>query len=333
MGRHSDTAPGRWNVSTGGGAKAILAAFLANLGIAVAKFVGFVVTGSSSMLAESVHSLADTGNQGLLMLGGRRARRQPDPTHPFGYGRERFFWAFVVALVLFSMGSLFALYEGVEKVRHPHRLESPVVAIVILVVAIGLEGSSLRTALSEIRGGGPLPPLWRYVRTTKNPELPAVLLEDTAAITGLVAALAATVLAWKVDPVWDGVGTLVIAALLAVIAAVLAVEMKSLLIGEAASPADLQAIRDAVASADTVDRLIHLRTEHIGPEAILLAVKIAFHPELSIAQLSAAIDDVEARVRAAVPAVGLIYVEPDLFRGETPDEPGADGHDLAEPQQ
>jgi cation diffusion facilitator family transporter len=306
-------------VSTSGGTRAIIAAFLANLGIAVAKFVGFVITGSSSMLAESIHSLADTGNQGLLMLGRRRADRDADAARPFGYGRERFFWAFVVALVLFSLGSVFAIFEGVNKIRHPEPIDSPLVAIGIIGIALVLEGLSFRTAMQESRevgrgSGG----IVEFIRETRVPELPVILLEDLGALVGLVIAFVALMLAWKVDPVYDGWGTLMIGLLLGVIAFGLAIETRSLLIGEAASPADLAAIRQAIEGSARVRRIIHLRTEHIGPEEVLLATKLAFDPDLALADLAAAIDGCEANVRAAVPMVGLIYIEPDLDRTPPP---------------
>ena len=223
-------------MSAEGSTRAILAALLANAGIAVAKFVGFLITGSSSMLAESVHSVADTSNQGLLLLGQRQSRKEADPLHQFGYGRSRYFYSFVVALVLFSLGSVFALYEGYHKISHPSELTSPIVAIVILVLAIGLEGYSFRTAVKEsrpLKGSGSW---WRFIRTSRNPELPVVLLEDSGALVGLVFALLGvglTVLTG--NPVWDGVGTVAIGVLLGVIAVVLMVEMHSLLIGEGAT--------------------------------------------------------------------------------------------------
>jgi cation diffusion facilitator family transporter len=307
-------------VSTSGGTRAIIAAFLANLGIAVAKLIGFAITGSSSMLAESIHSLADTGNQGLLMLGRRRANRDADATRPFGYGRERFFWAFVVALVLFSLGSVFAIVEGVNKIRHPEPIDAPMVAIVIIVVAMLLEGFSFRTAVVEARevgrgSGG----IVSFIRETRVPELPVLLLEDLGALVGLVIAFVALMMAWKVDPVYDGWGTLLIGLLLGVIAFGLAIETRSLLIGEAASPADLAAISQAIEGSARVRRIIHLRTEHIGPEEVLVAAKLAFDPELGVADLAAAIDGCEANVRAAVPTVSLIYLEPDLDRTPPPD--------------
>jgi len=301
-------------VSASGGSKAIVAAFAANLGIAVAKFAGYLITGSSSMLAESVHSLADTGNQGLLLLGRKRSTRRADEDHQFGYGRERFFWAFVVALVLFSLGSLFAIYEGIHKVQHPEALESAPVAIVILLAAIGLEGYSLRTALLEAKPLRGSRGLLGFVRSSKNPELPTVLLEDIGALAGLVVAFTALMLSWKVDPVYDGYGTLIIGGILGVIAILLATEMKSLLIGEAASPEDLARIRSAIQANQQVQSLIHIRTEHVAPEEILVATKVAFVTQLSVDDLARAIDGVETDIRAAVPTAVLIYIEPDLDR-------------------
>jgi cation diffusion facilitator family transporter len=305
-------------MSSSGGTKAIIAAFFANLGIAIAKFIGFLFTSSASMLAESIHSLADTGNQGLLLLGGRRARKEADESHPFGYARERYFWAFVVALVLFSLGSLFAIFEGVEKIRHPHELESIEWAIGILGLAIVLEAFSFRTAIKEANHARGSIPMARYIRRAKEPELPVVLLEDFGALIGLVLALTAVVVA-KVtdDAVWDGIGTLSIGILLGVIAIVLAVEMKSLLIGEGASAEDTEAIREAILAAPSAQRIIHLRTQHLGPDELLVGAKVQFTPDLTVAALAAAINDVEARVRAAVPAARPFYVEPDIYRPES----------------
>jgi cation diffusion facilitator family transporter len=292
-----------------------MAALLANAGIAVAKFVGFVITGSSSMLAEAVHSVADTSNQALLLLGQRRARREATDLHQFGYGRSRFFYSFVVALVLFSLGAVFALYEGYHKIRHPEQLSSPLVAIGILVVAIGLESYSFRTAVVEsrpLKGSGTW---WQFIRRSRNPELPVVLLEDTGALLGLVFALSGvglTVLTG--NPIWDGVGTMLIGALLGVIAVILMVEMHSLLIGESATGEELTAIQSALEQTEHVDRVIHLRTQYLGPEEMLVGAKIALAASTDLATVAAAIDRAEAAVRSAVPAATLIYLEPDLDR-------------------
>jgi cation diffusion facilitator family transporter len=303
----------------GHGTKAVIAALLANAGIAVAKFVGFVITGSASMLAEAIHSVADSGNQGLLLLGGKRARRKADPHHPFGYGRERYFWAFIVAMVLFSLGGAFAIFEGIEKIRHPHEVESPEVAIGILLFAILLESFSFRTAIKEaskIRGDAGW---WQFIRRSKNPELPVVLLEDLGALVGLVFALTAvTATIVTDDSLWDGIGTLNIGVLLTVIAVILAIEMKSLLIGESADKTVQETVRSAIEIEPAVERLIHLRTQHLGPDELLIGAKVSFIGELSVSEIADAINRVETNVRNNVPTVGIMYIEPDVMRTELP---------------
>ncbi len=302
-------------MSTGGGKKAIVAAAAANFGIAVAKFVGFFITGSASMLAEAVHSVADTSNQGLLLLGGKRATRAATAEHAFGFARERYFWSFVVAIVIFTAGAAFAVLEGIDKIRHPHELESVGVAIGILVVAIALEAFSFRTAWVEASHSRGSQGIVDYIRTTKVPELPVVLLEDLGALVGLVLALGAVGLVELTgDPVWDGVGTLCIGLLLGVIAIVLAIEMKSLLIGESATAEVLGRISGAAVATPGVVSLIHMRTQHLGPEEILVGMKLEFAPDLRVDELASAVDAVEVAVRAAVPEVGPMYVEPDLRR-------------------
>jgi cation diffusion facilitator family transporter len=303
---------------TDGSRKAILAAFFANLGIAIAKFVGFLITRSAGLLAESIHSLADTGNQGLLMLGGKRAARKPDTEHQFGYGRERYFWAFVVALVLFSVGGLFALYEGIEKVRHPHEVESLGVAIGILVFAILLESFSLRTAYKEATTyKRPGQSWWNFIRTSKAPELPVVLLEDVGAEIGLFFALGGVLMAhFTEEPRWDAVGSIAIGVLLVTIAIVLAIEMKSLLLGESASQDEADKINAAVTGSAGVLSLIHMRTQHLGPDELLVAAKVEFDHALTVGQLAEAIDTAEVALRAAVPAAKLVYIEPDIRRDE-----------------
>lgn len=299
-------------MAAGGSTRAIVAALLANLGIAIAKFVGFLLTRASSMLAESIHSLADTGNQGLLLLGGRRALREPTDRHPFGYGRERYFWAFVVSVVLFALGSLFALFEGVEKLRHPHELASPEIAAGILAVGIVLEGFSFRTAIVEARRVKGRESWWSFVRHSRNPELPVVLLEDLGAMVGLVLALVAVGLATVTgDPAYDAYGTIVIGVLLGLISAILAIEMKSLLMGESARPRQLAEITDAILAAPEIRSLLHLQTQHLGPDELLVAGKVELTPQLSFAAVVRAIDDAEQRVRAAVPIARVIYLEPD----------------------
>ena len=293
--------------------KAILAALIANAGIAIAKFVGFAITGSASLLAEAVHSVADTSNQGLLLLGGARARRKASEEHPFGYGRERYFWSFCVALVLFSMGGLFAIYEGIEKLRHPHEAESLGVAIGILIFAIFLETFSLMTAVREankVRGDRGW---WTYIRHSKNPELPVVLLEDIGAEVGLFLALGGVVMGHVTEePRWDALGSLSIGVLLVIIAIALIIEMKSLLIGESASIDDAERIKSALTATPNVRGLIHMRTQHLGPDELLVAAKIELEPTLTAADVASTINAAETSLRAAVPAARVVYLEPDI---------------------
>jgi cation diffusion facilitator family transporter len=267
------------------------------------------------MLAESIHSAADTGNQALLLLGARRSERPADPEHPFGYGHARYFWAFVVAVVLFSLGGLFAIFEGIEKLKSPHTIESPVWAFAVLGLSIVLESLSFRTGLREARPLRGNRTWWQFIRGTKNPELPVVLLEDFGALVGLVFALAGVTLAEVLhQPRFDALGSLAIGLLLVAVAIVLAIEMASLLIGEAASPDDIATITDALTGAASVRRMIHMRTQHLGPDDVLVAVKLEFDPSLSFAALASAIDGAEAEVRAVYPAARLIFIEPDLYR-------------------
>ncbi len=311
-------------MSTHGSNRAIFAAMAANAGIAVAKFVAYVVTGSASMLAESIHSVADTANQGLLLLGGRRARRDADDRHQFGYGRERYFWAFVVAMVLFALGGVFSIYEGIEKITHPHELESVGWAIGVLLFAIVAEGFSFRTAIHESRPHKGERSWWQFIRRSRTPELPVVLLEDAGALIGLFFALTGVGLtAITGNALWDGVGTLAIGILLVAIAITLTIEMKSLLIGESATDEHIAGIIAAVTGVDSVVRILDLRTQHIGPEDLLVAGKLEFDHGLTNPQISDAIDAVEAAMRAAVPVTLHIYLEPDLYDPGRSYEPGA----------
>ncbi len=317
-------------MSASGGTKAIVAALGANLAIAVAKFVAFAFSGSSSMLAEGVHSLADSGNQGLLLLGGKKAKREATPQHPFGYGRERYIYGFLVSIVLFTIGGVFALYEGYEKIKHPHEIEHWYWPVSVLVFAIIAETFSFRTAIKEsnqVRGALS----WsQFVRRAKAPELPVVLLEDLGALVGLVLALVGVSLALATgDGVWDGVGTLCIGVLLVLIAVVLAAETKSLLLGEAADTDQVEAIEAAVGDGDTVTHLIHMRTLHLGPEELLVAAKIAVRHDDTATEVAEAIDAAEERIRAAVPIARVIYLEPDIYSataaasGASPTKPTA----------
>jgi cation diffusion facilitator family transporter len=312
-------------MSTGGNTKAILAAMLANAGIAAAKFVAFLVTGSASLLAESIHSLADTSNQGLLILGGRRAKKIADDRHQFGYGRERYFWGFIVAMVLFSLGGVFSIFEGIEKIRHPHELESLGWAIGVLIFAMLMEGWSFRTAMREAAKVKGSRSYWRFVRWSRSPELPVVLLEDAGALVGLVLALIGVGLSAATgDAFWDGIGTLGIGLLLVLIAVTLTIEMQSLLIGESATADDVATIVRVVTANEAVTRIIDLRTQHLGPDELLVAGKIEFDRSLRAPELSRAIDRVESSVREAVPLSMRIYIEPDIYDPDRPDAPETD---------
>ena len=302
-------------MSASGGTKAILAALAANVGIAIVKFVAAAISGSAAMLAEGVHSLADSANQLLLLLGGRRARRAADEEHPFGYGRERYVYAFVVSIILFSVGGVFSLYEGIEKLTHPHPLENWWLPLVVLVIAIGLEGFSLRTALREARPQKGRQSWVQFVRRAKAPELPVVMLEDTAALLGLVFALFGVGLtAITGNGVFDAIGTIFIAALLIAVAVVLGIETKSLLVGEGATAADVERIKQALLDGPEVDSIIHIKTLYLGPDELMVGVKVAVDGDRRLGDVAAGIDTVEQRIRAAVPIARVIYVEPDVLR-------------------
>ena len=299
-----------------GSRKAIIAAFFANLGIAISKFVGFLLTGSAGLAAESVHSLADTGNQGLLLLGAKRALRERDEEHPFGHERERYFWAFVVALVLFSMGGLFAIYEGISKIRHPHETESVGIAVGILVVAILLETFSLRTAVREVAHVKPAnQSYWQFIKRAKSPELPTVLLEDIAAETGLFIALFGVLMGhYTHNSRWDAAGSIGIGVLLVVVAFILGVEMKALLMGETATRENRIALAAALRGHEHVQSVVYMHTEHLGPDTVLVAAKVIFDPSLPASAVSKTIDDAEKAMRAAVPIAKFIFIEPDMAR-------------------
>ena len=301
-----------------GNRRAIVTALAANVGIAVAKLVGYIVTGAASMLAEAVHSAADSSNQLLLLWGGASARRDASPEHPFGYGRERYFWSFVVALVIFSLGGLFSIYEGATKLWHPHELTQPGWAVGILCVAALLEGAAFLTAAKQARRMKQGRSWWEFIRHTKNPELPVILLEDFGALCGLLLALLGIGLAILTgNPLFDALGSVAIGTLLVAIAVVLAIEMKSLLIGESVGVLNRERIGSAITSAKHVHHVIHMRTQHLGPEEVLVGAKVEFDGELCFRELSDAIDDVEARIREALPDTQvMIYIEPDVFEPE-----------------
>jgi cation diffusion facilitator family transporter len=308
-------------MSAEGGTKAVVAALLANTGIAVTKFAAFLLTGFSSMLAESIHSVADAGNQGLLLLGGKKSQKEATEEHPFGYGRERYIYSFIVAIVLFSVGGLFALYEAYHKYEEIHAGHAETVddwrrfaPIVVLLVAIVLESLSFRTAIVEtakVKGKASFP---EFVRRAKSPELPVILLEDLAALLGLTFALAGVGLSLITgNQYWDVAGTTLIGVLLVIVAIVLALETKSLLLGEAATPEARQRIWSALEGTDGVDRVIHMKTLHLGPEELLVAVKIGVPRDVSAADVAGTVDAAERAIREAEPVAQVIYIEPDIY--------------------
>ena len=314
-------------MSTEGSMRAIIAALLANIGIAITKFIAAAFSGSASMLAEGIHSVADSGNQILLIIGGKRAKRSATAAHPFGYGRSRYIYAFVVSIVLFAVGGLFSISEGLSKLQHPHELEMVWLPLLVLGVAIVLESFSLRTAIKEanhVRHGQG----WvQFIRHAKSPELPVILLEDLAALIGLVLAFGGvgmTVITH--NPIWDAIGTLAIGVLLVLVAIVLGLETSSLLVGEGATAQDTGKIRKALKETDGVESVIHMKTLYLGPDELLVGAKIAVAEKATGKQIAKIIDTAEANIRAAVPAARVIYLEPDLLRAPakvTPTKPAA----------
>ena len=305
-------------MSTEGGMRAVIAALLANLGIAVAKFVAFVFTGSSSMLSEAIHSVADSGNQVLLLIGNKRSKKVADEAHNFGYGRRRYVYGFVVAIVLFLVGGLFSLYEGWHKWQHPEPLDDWWIAVVVLLVAIVLEGLSFRTAIREANRSRGRRSLLRFVREARQPELPVILLEDAGALTGLVFALFGVGMAVITgNGRWDAAGAAAVGTLLVVIAIFLAIEMTDMLVGESALPEQVAAIRAALESSPGVEQVIHLRTLHVGPDELLVAAKIAVAHAGTAREIAQDIDDAELAVRTAVPEARYVFLEPDLYRSSS----------------
>ncbi len=327
-------------MATEGGTKAVVAALLANAGIAVTKFAAFLLTGFSSMLAESIHSVADASNQGLLLLGGKRSKREATEEHPFGYGRERYIYAFVVAIVLFTVGGLYALYEAYHKFHEIHDghggdvfdSQWRFVPLIVLAIAIVLEGLSFRTAIVESNKVRGTQGWWSFIRKAKSPELPVILLEDFAALIGLIVAFAAVSLTLITQNAYfDVAGTATIGVLLVVVAITLAIEVKSLLLGESASKESIAKIRRAIESTSGVTQIIHMKTLHIAPEELLVAVKIGVAENASGAEIAAVINAAERSLRAAEPMATQVFLEPDVFQTdyvseERPDVPSAPSH-------
>jgi cation diffusion facilitator family transporter len=304
-----------------GDLRAVLAALAANVGIAIAKLIAYLVTGSASLLAEFVHSLADCSDQVLLLIGRNRAERGETEEHPFGYGRERYFYGFIVSVVLFTVGGAYSVYDGIHKILHPEALTNPLVAFGVLIVAAFLEGFSLRTAIRESNQQRGRSGWGQFIRRTKVPDLIIVLLEDSAALTGLIFAFAGVGLSELTgNGAWDGAGSVAIGVLLAVVASVVAVETKSLLIGESASPEALQTIVKALEDGPELERVIHMRTVHLAPDSLLVAAKVAVRGDEPAAEVVRGIDIAEGRVRAALPIAHVIYLEPDIYREDRVDE-------------
>jgi cation diffusion facilitator family transporter len=312
-------------VSEKGSTWVIVAALLANLGIALTKLVAALLSGSGAMLAEAVHSFADTVNEVLLLIGGRRSKKAADDEHPFGYGRARFLYGFLVAIILFTVGGAYSIYDGIQKLQNPEPLDVPWLPIVVILISLVLEGYSLYTARREslpLKGSGS----WlSFIRRAKAPELPIVLLENAAAIVGLAFALLGVGLTILTgDPVFDSIGSLFIGALLIVVALILGIETKSLLLGEGASRENVATIRDAINANPTVESLIHMKTLYLGPDELLVAAKVAFGSKLRLTDVASAIDSLEARIRALVPIARVIYIEPDIYAPKNTDNPSTD---------
>jgi cation diffusion facilitator family transporter len=311
-------------MASGGGTKAVVTALAANIGIAIAKFIGYLLTGSSSMMAESVHSVADSSNQFLLLIAGKRAQRKASDVHQFGYGRVRYVAAFVVSIILFTLGGLFALYEAWHKFSDPHPIDSwQWVPIAVLLVAMAMEGFALRTALKEAEHARGKMSLFQYIKASRSPEIPTIVLEDTGALLGLVFGLFGVGMTLATgDGRWDAIGSAAIGVLLVVIAVFLGREMTSMLIGESAMPEHHDAIERAIPGKG-IERVIHMRTMHLGPDEVLVAAKVAVAPGASAGDVADAIDAAETRIREAVPIKVQIYLEPDLWEVARAQQPGA----------
>lgn len=298
--------------SSAGTIRAVLYALGANFGIFVAKCIAAFMTGSSAMLAEAIHSFADCGNQGLLLRGMREAGRPPTAEHPLGHGAVVYFWAFLVAILLFSVGGLVSLYEGVHKLLEPSPLERPVVALVVLGIAIVLESVSLRGCLREIRAIYPQGSLWRFFRMSRNSELIIVLGEDVAALAGLVVALLAIIMTLVTgNAAFDACGSIVVGALLVLVAVLLSLEIKSMITGQSASPQLEASLRTHLQAREEVGEVLHLITLQMG-DIVMLAVKARMREEQSAMALIEDINRVEASVKAAFPQIRWLFFEPDV---------------------
>jgi cation diffusion facilitator family transporter len=300
-----------------GAKKAVVAALAGNSGVAVAKLIAAVVTGSSAMLAETLHSTADTFNQVFLLLGLRLGRRPSDEQHPFGFGRERYFWAFIVAVSIFLLGAVFSIKEGISKISHPHPIQHVVYSYGALAIAFLFESYALRIAWKEFQHWRKRNPgsLFLCLRESKSPTILVVLFEDSAALTGILAAATGITLTVVTgNPVWDGIASLVIGGILALAAIFIGWRTRGLLIGEAATPADRRRIREAVESMEEVGALMEVLTLHLGPEDILVNLNVNFRDGLDTDRLEEVVDEIEVRIRTAVPAAKRIFIEAESLR-------------------
>lgn len=293
-----------------GSLKVVFAALVGNFTIAVTKFAAAAYTGSSAMLSEGVHSLVDTGNQALMLLGITRSKKPADAQHPFGYGMELYFWAFVVALLLFSLGAGVSIYEGILKIRNPHPMTSPGVNYIVLGAAFLIEMWAWTVAFNEFKEGIGRAGFWQATRTSKNPAVFTVLFEDTAALLGLLVAFVAIAASQILEmPVLDGVGSLIIGLILALTAIILVIECKALLIGEAASPAIIKGIRKLANEQPEVLGINELRTMHLGPEDVLLALSLDFKNNLNAGQVEATVSHLEKQIKERYQEIRRVFIE------------------------
>lgn len=300
--------------TTGAGQRNIVvwAALAANLTIGVAKFVAAAITGSTAMLTEGIHSVVDSGNQVLLLYGERRAKRPPDALHPFGYGRELYFWAFVVAILIFAVGAVVSIYEGWLHWSAPEPLQSPVINYIVLAIAFALEGTSWTIALREFGSAKGDVGWWQAVKDSKDPATFTVLFEDSAALAGLIVAAAGV---WAshyfADPRIDGLASIIIGAILAFVAIFLAREAKGLLIGERADPKLVGGIAQIVAAHPAISAVNHVRTIHTAPKQVFVAISADFDDAVTMGEAEQIIENIEDQLRASFPQLSSIYIRPE----------------------
>lgn len=290
-------------------------ALAANVGIAVAKFVAAAISGSSAMLTEGVHSLVDSGNQMLLLYGQSRAKRPPDRVHSFGYGRELYFWAFNVAILIFALGAGVSIYEGIVHIKEPEPLRDPLLNYIVLGVAVLLEGGSWTLAVKEFNSARGKTGWWKALRRSKDPASFVVLFEDSAALAGLlIAGVGVWASQYFNDPRIDGMASVVIGVILAGVAVLLAREAKGLLIGESADPALIETVNEVLDSRAEITSVNHIRTIHTAPDAVFVAISADFEDDLAMGRAETVIEEIEASLKAAIPQLSSIYIRPEKRR-------------------